>query len=136
MTKPRVCGNCTACCTVLNISELNKPAHTPCPSLCTVGHGCSLYGQPERDDEPHTICRTYECLWLSNPRPDLEMLRPEDRPDITGVLLQVTNIPIEKFGASVITAHELYPGARNNYRVPFRQTDAPVNPLTKCGTWD
>lgn len=51
----RVCGDCTACCTILQVVELNKPINTPCPH-CTA-HNCAIYSS-----RPLT-CRIWSCEW-------------------------------------------------------------------------
>lgn len=51
------CGACTWCCVVLDVPELAKPAHTPCPHLIP-GRGCGTYG-----DRPD-ICGSFKCGWL------------------------------------------------------------------------
>lgn len=67
----RACGDCTMCCTLLEIDELQKPRRTPCPHE----HGrCSVYAT--RPDE----CRAFKCLWLAF---DI----PVGRPDISGIML-------------------------------------------------
>ena len=76
------CGSCTACCRVLSIKQLNKPAGKWCEH-CAVGQGCTVY---ERRPEQ---CSDYECLWLhsrlsgfGDPMPDGE------RPDRCKVVFQ------------------------------------------------
>lgn len=56
----RQCGECTLCCELLKIEELNKPTRMICPHA-TEKHGCSIY--PKR---PHS-CRQFSCQWLINP---------------------------------------------------------------------
>ncbi len=53
----RACGGCTACCHVLPVRELAKPANVTC-THCDVGHGCRIY-----NDRP-PICRIFICTWL------------------------------------------------------------------------
>jgi hypothetical protein len=77
------CNGCTACCKVLKIRELEKPAHTWCEH-CNIGVGCGIY-----DSRPEA-CRVYECLWLktqSLPRPIPFALRP----DKSRVVIGTTN---------------------------------------------
>ncbi|MDB5386590.1 MAG: zinc/iron-chelating protein [Planctomycetaceae bacterium] len=50
------CGDCTACCTVLAVTELNKPMRLSCSHICR--DGCRIYL-----DRP-TGCRQFNCLWL------------------------------------------------------------------------
>jgi uncharacterized protein len=68
------CGECTLCCSVLQIDELKKPAGPAC-SHCIVGGGCAIYASRPQ------ICRDFECLWLS----ERELPR-HFRPDRIGAL--------------------------------------------------
>ena len=49
------CGDCTACCSVFVIDELQKPKNTLC-SNCK--GGCSIY-----QSRPQT-CKDYKCAYL------------------------------------------------------------------------
>ena len=64
MTAPgssaRACGDCTLCCKLLGIDELDKPAGQWC-AHCAVGRGCAIY---ESRPEP---CRTFLCGYLTWP---------------------------------------------------------------------
>ncbi len=88
--KTRSCGNCDACCTVLSISCLDKPAGVRCSHLIQnsedqAGAGaCSIY-----DDRPEP-CAGFVCVWL---RDNIGLLSEEDRPDLSGILFtaSVTN---------------------------------------------
>lgn len=56
----RSCGDCSLCCKLLGIAELEKPAGKWCPH-CDPGKArCRSY-----DDRPMT-CRTFACGWLVN----------------------------------------------------------------------
>jgi hypothetical protein len=55
----RNCGDCTLCCKVMAIEELQKPVGSWCPH-CQPGRGCLIYDN--RPDE----CRSFRCLWLVN----------------------------------------------------------------------
>lgn len=52
----RKCGKCTACCTVIGVSSLEKPPNSVCEHEC--GKGCRIY--TERPEQ----CASYTCLWL------------------------------------------------------------------------
>jgi hypothetical protein len=67
----RKCGLCSACCTLLRVDELEKPAGVPCPKLRRGGK-CGIY-----ETRPG-ICRGYMCAWLTGFAPR------EDRPDRVG----------------------------------------------------
>lgn len=71
----RQCGDCTACCTVLEQVELRKPMRCACEHI--VRGGCRIYA-----DRPQG-CREFNCLWLRGALPaDVSY-----RPDQLGVLL-------------------------------------------------
>jgi hypothetical protein len=74
----RACGDCIACCQVLNIDEpeLVKPQGTLCPN-CT-GSGCAIY-----DTRPG-VCRSWNCAWKR-----IVSMPPQTRPDTMGVLFTV-----------------------------------------------
>ncbi len=77
------CDGCTACCKILKIRELDKPANTWCQH-CEIGVGCGIYdGRPES-------CRVYECVWLQSQRGG-KPLPLELRPDTSRVVIGVTN---------------------------------------------
>lgn len=56
----RQCGDCSMCCFLLDVSEINKPKDTWCPHCLPGFGGCSIY-----KDRP-SRCRTYTCAWLVN----------------------------------------------------------------------
>jgi hypothetical protein len=74
----RACGDCVACCQVLNIDEpdMIKPADQLCMH-CT-GAGCSIY-----DSRPQ-VCRDWDCVWRR-----IDSMPPETRPDRLGVLFTI-----------------------------------------------
>lgn len=51
----RECGQCTACCTMLGVTELRKPVNIACDHVCE--QGCSIY-----NSRPQT-CRDWSCDW-------------------------------------------------------------------------
>lgn len=51
------CGECTVCCTLSVVKELDKKVGETC-KLCVAKKGCSIYGKhPE-------VCKTFECAYL------------------------------------------------------------------------
>lgn len=81
----RPCGDCVACCKVLNIAEpdMVKPADQMCMH-CT-GKGCGIHGsRPE-------ICRTWDCAWRR-----IDSMPPETRPDRLGVVFTLDRQPEPK----------------------------------------
>lgn len=74
----RNCGNCSMCCKLLHVIELNKPANKWCEH-CRPGHGgCSIY-----DTRPH-ICRSFACGWLMS-----ETVGPEWYPLLSHMILSL-----------------------------------------------
>ena len=69
----RSCGPCTACCRILEIEVLAKPAGTLCPH--NSGIGCTIYA--ERPD----ACARWHCLWRK-----IGALPDALRPDRSGVV--------------------------------------------------
>ena len=66
----RQCGDCSLCCKVLGIPELDKPKDTWCPNFLA-GAGCRIYA-----DRPSS-CRNFVCRWLSD-----AMMGPEWKPSV------------------------------------------------------
>lgn len=71
----KACGECSFCCKVLEIAELEKPAGPWC-SHCLKTAGCNVY--ETRPD----VCRDFECLWKGD-----RGLSAQLRPDRVGVIL-------------------------------------------------
>lgn len=71
----RACGDCVACCQVLNIDEpdMVKPADQLCMH-CT-GAGCGIYAT-----RPN-VCREWDCVWRR-----IDTMPLETRPDRCEVL--------------------------------------------------
>ena len=75
MTKEkRVCGTCTACCTVIAIPELSKRSNVTCKFV--QDSRCSIYPCRPR------CCSGFSCEWLDGRGTNSE------RPDISGVVIQ------------------------------------------------
>jgi hypothetical protein len=55
----KACGECSLCCKLLIIPELNKPENKWCQH-CKLGRGCSIY-----DSRP-AICQGFKCEWLKD----------------------------------------------------------------------
>jgi Fe-S-cluster containining protein len=59
----RECGDCSLCCKVPQIRQLNKPADHWCPHWVK-DKGCGIYAErPE-------VCRDFQCMWLLGDLPD------------------------------------------------------------------
>lgn len=70
------CGNCTLCCELLPIVELNKPESTLC-GYCTSNKGCNIY-----NTRPQS-CIDFKCLYNLSDEMDIEL-----RPDNTDVIFE------------------------------------------------
>lgn len=114
----RRCGTCSACCSVLRVDALRKPAGRDCEHQ-RAGGGCSIHAQRP------SICRAYHCLWLQGG------LEDDERPDRTGGV-----VDLEAVGAEVrLSIREIRPGAleaspalraiaeRYRSQMPVRVTD-------------
>jgi hypothetical protein len=106
------CGDCTACCKILGVKEIAKPAGQWCPD-CKIGYGCKVYHtRPES-------CRIFECDWLQ------ESSFPADlRPDKCKVVITST-IDGEH---PVLWVDPAYPDAWQKY--PVKQY---IDAALKCG---
>ena len=71
----RQCGDCSLCCKVMKIPELQKPKDEWCPNFVR-GRGCGIYA-----DRPHS-CQVFHCAWLT----DLTM-GPEWKPSVSKMVL-------------------------------------------------
>ncbi len=100
-TPPRSCGECSACCTVLGVRDLEppKPDYVAC-SDCRPGGGCSRY-----TTRPPT-CEGYQCLWLTGALGDDESTRP----DRLGLVFDVYDTPADG-GEPGIYARAVWPDA-------------------------
>ena len=90
----RACGECSLCCTVLRVDELEKPAGRDCAHQ-RAGGGCAIHAERPR------ICRAYHCLWLRGGG------EAADRPDRLGALVDVVS---DGIGAR-LSIQEARPGA-------------------------
>lgn len=75
-----ICGECTACCTVLGVQALKKKSQTRCQHECE--KGCAIY------NERPTECQTYRCIYHMHPT-DINL-----RPDKLGVVMDTTQTPL------------------------------------------
>ena len=55
------CGDCSLCCKIMSIPELNTPKDVWCEHVIKK-RGCGIY-----ETRPHS-CRGFQCLWLQDPR--------------------------------------------------------------------
>ena len=93
--QPRQCGDCSLCCKLLAIKELNKPVNEWCTHCNHTS--CMIY-----DTRPES-CREFECLWMQAP-----VLLPESlKPSRSKVVLSST----EDGEAIVAHVDQTYPRA-------------------------
>lgn len=67
------CGECTACCTLSVVEELNKKAGVTCEH-CVLTKGCSIYAKRPK------VCKEFECAYLQGGS------NVKQRPDKCGVM--------------------------------------------------
>jgi len=79
----RACADCSLCCKIMAIEELDKPAHSWCRH-CKPKQGCQIH--QTRPSE----CRTFNCLWLAD-----EHLGQHWRPDRSKLVLTTSEDGIE-----------------------------------------
>lgn len=95
------CGTCRACCTIMRVDELEKPAGVACQHLESAADkpGCKTYETRPQD------CRTWDCVWR---RPSSGMT-PDQRPDRLGVLFDTPRPEPGKFQNAYL-AYEVFAG--------------------------
>ena len=71
------CGECTVCCTLSVVKELNKKVGEAC-KLC-ISNSCSIYGNHPQ------VCKDYECAYLQAGN-NIEL-----RPDKCGIMFSKRN---------------------------------------------
>ncbi len=98
--KNRICGECTACCTVLGVPELSKDQLTVCQHQCATG--CAIYQLRPLS------CQKYSCLWRLGAIDDEAC-----RPDRIGLIVDNIDRGPETLARkySAITARELWANA-------------------------
>jgi len=82
MIKNRHCGDCTECCTVLEVDAMRKPPDVRCRHQCR--HGCAIYRERPQS------CREFTCAWVEG------MLGPHDKPNRSHMVIWVTNLISKK----------------------------------------
>jgi len=70
MNYKKECGECTMCCELLPIPELQKPESILC-GFCKINKGCSVY-----KNRPNS-CKEFNCVYIQDEDVDLE-LRPDN----------------------------------------------------------
>lgn len=100
------CQECTACCFVYTIPELQKPAGKWCDK-CHIGHGCKIYEARPK------VCERFECLWLLSQKygESAAKMAPELRPDRCHVVIGPATDP-------TVYTFNMLPGYYDAWRKP------------------
>lgn len=69
------CGNCQACCILLDIEETDSSHNSLCKYQCD--EGCSIYGKHPKE------CQLFNCCWKQMEKVGIAL-----RPDICGVMFE------------------------------------------------
>ena len=78
------CGACSACCYLMAVPDIQKPACVHCAHEARPHGGCLVYGT---DAKPQA-CSDFACLWLvSQSRPTAERMIYGVRPDRSKVMM-------------------------------------------------
>jgi hypothetical protein len=99
----RDCGDCTFCCKMMGVSEMDKPPGKWC-SECAIGVGCKIY------DERPDGCRMFACSWAMS-----EEFPEALRPDRCKVMFEC---PIEDSQGHQMITLRVDPGRPLAYREP------------------
>jgi len=91
------CGECTVCCTLSEVKDINKNAWEDC-KFCISKKGCSIYKDRPQD------CKDFECAYLQTQAP-IEL-----RPDNCGVMFIKKSDRI--FVGAVVPGNEITDVAR------------------------
>lgn len=90
----RKCGECSVCCFIGAVPELEKPAHTLCKFVKTDKCGsCSIFNSKEL---PST-CRSFQCSWRRGFGSD------NDRPDMNGVMFSINLVETQIYIVAIET---------------------------------
>lgn len=74
------CGDCTLCCKLMSVVEIQKPRASWCPHVAGDKHGCTIYA-----DRP-APCEHWACGWWRSQR-SANPLPPQLRPDRCHVVI-------------------------------------------------
>ncbi len=112
-TAPKACGQCSLCCKLLEIAELEKPMGVWCRHFVK-GRGCGVYA-----DRP-PACQDYQCAWTWAP-----LLDDRWRPDRAGFLIH----PVQAASELEIVADPSRPAAwrREPYYSQIKTWSDPAN---------
>lgn len=111
----RACNGCTACCTIMGVPSISKPAYTPCQHATP--QGCAIYAARPCDE-----CAGFYCAWLADELPEIRalgaapLLRDEESPARTDLIVVANESPFYKqTGIPVLVLREARPSAFDAY---------------------
>lgn len=104
----RTCGECTLCCKLLAIPEIQKAAGKWC-AVCNIGKACTVYENRPR------ACRDFECLWLQGVGTD--DMRP-DKSKVVMSLAPMSAVPSRRGQPGQIPVLHVDPGRPDAHRNP------------------
>lgn len=111
MSTARQCGGCTACCKIVPVDELAKPANTRCQHQ-RFRKGCAIYARRPMS------CQAWSCAWLVGDdaadlrRPDRAHYVIDTMPDF--ITLQYKNEPDKKIPVIQVWLEPGYPDAHRD----------------------
>ncbi len=73
----KTCGECTLCCELLPIGEINKSPNTLCKD-CTLNKGCNIY-----NNRPES-CKNFNCSYLTS-----DDMGESLKPNICNIIFEV-----------------------------------------------
>ena len=97
------CGECTECCLVLEIKDVNSKPNELCQH-CDKGVGCKIY-----ENRPQG-CREFMCMWLQ-----METVHLDLRPDKCGVVFEKLADDVVMGAISNEYNHNLIEGQVNSF---------------------
>lgn len=116
----RICGGCTACCTVLDIEDADSPAGQRCQY--EGANCCTIY--PTRPQQ----CRDWQCQWMADNDHSPALLKDDERPDRIGLMFNIDIVP--SYGP-VLVCHELWDGAADESRETLLRVGSQCTVLLK-----
>lgn len=110
------CGSCSACCYLMAVPSLNKPACIWCEHASRPHGGCTIYNQPEKPQE----CDDFMCLWRASQERSIGDRMPyELRPDRSKVMFHDAlavypvdhDVPVDDQNIMYVHVFPEHPGA-------------------------
>lgn len=114
MSERRSCNECTLCCKLLPVREINKPANKRCVHQRSI-KGCSIY----HSDKFPRSCALWSCVWLSDPhakglaRPDRSHYVIDPSPDFIEIDLR-DGTPMHRISVMQVWLDPKHPDAHRD----------------------